>query len=80
MTTKNTNNTHIMYTPLWDLHTHDPQAAKFAEACCNDNTLVELRAASVVADETDCHNWDITPRQWRNAVDTAIAHLETVER
>jgi hypothetical protein len=47
----------------------------FAEACFNDNSIDELREAlkQRSADKTDCENWGITPTQWRESIEAALA-------
>jgi hypothetical protein len=46
----------------------------FSEACFNQNSENELREAlKHGADETDCRNWNITPEQWRGALESALA-------
>lgn len=46
----------------------------FAEACFNDNSIDDLVEAlhMEAADTTDCKNWQITPSQWRKAIEEAL--------
>jgi hypothetical protein len=49
----------------------------FAEACCDQNSLKELKDALVrEADETDMKTWNITEDQWREALEVAIIAIE----
>ena len=46
----------------------------FSEACFDQNSEDELRSAlNGDADETDCDNWGITPEQWRESIEAALA-------
>jgi hypothetical protein len=49
----------------------------FAEACCDQNNLKELKAALAgEADETDMKTWHLTEDQWRKALEVAIIAME----
>ncbi|MGB9938208.1 hypothetical protein [Methanosarcina sp.] len=49
----------------------------FAEACCDQNSLKELKAALAGdADETDMKTWHLTEDQWRKALEVAIIAME----
>ena len=46
----------------------------FAAACYDTNTAAELEAAlRGPANEQDCAEWGITPEEWREAVEEALA-------
>lgn len=47
----------------------------FSEACYNQNSEQELRGALALraADKSDCENWEITPTQWRQSIERALA-------
>lgn len=46
----------------------------FAAACYNTNTAAELEAAlQGHANEQDCAEWGISPKEWREAVEEALA-------
>ena len=46
----------------------------FAAACCDTNTAAELKAAlQGPANEQDCAEWGISPKEWREAVEEALA-------
>ena len=47
----------------------------FAEACYDQNSIVELREALAMpeADATDCEVWEITADEWRAAIEEALA-------
>ncbi len=51
------------------------ESGTFSEACYNDNSVTELQEAlaSRSADKTDCKTWGITPTQWRNEINLALA-------
>jgi hypothetical protein len=59
----------------------------FAIACCNDNTIEELSSIVIsvknganindIADQTDCAVWGITPAQWFDGIQAAIATIES---
>jgi hypothetical protein len=46
----------------------------FSEACYDQNSIAELTDALLQseADETDCRNWNISPAQWREAIQRAL--------
>jgi len=49
----------------------------FAEACCNQKNLKELKNALMEgADETDLKTWNLTEAQWREALGVAIIVIE----
>jgi len=49
----------------------------FAEACCDQNSLKELKAALAgEADETDMKTWNLTDDQWHEALKVAIIAME----
>ena len=49
----------------------------FAEACCNQNSLKELKEALAgEADETDMKTWNLTEDQWCEALEVAIIAME----
>ncbi|HWQ47649.1 MAG TPA: hypothetical protein VN414_01640 [Methanosarcina sp.] len=49
----------------------------FAEACCNQNSIKELKyALSGEADETDMKIWHLTEDRWRKALEVAIIAME----
>lgn len=46
----------------------------FASACYDSNTVAELEAAlQGPVDESDCKAWKITPEQWREQIQLALA-------
>lgn len=46
----------------------------FAAACYDSNTVAELEAAlRGPVDENDCKEWNITPEQWREQIQLALA-------
>lgn len=47
----------------------------FAEACFNQNSEDELRDSLNLgsADKTDCGSWNITPTEWRESIERALA-------
>jgi len=48
----------------------------FAAACYSGNSPDELRAArSEQPDAVDCRTWGISPEEWRNAIEAALADL-----
>ena len=48
----------------------------FAAACYNDNTIEDLEnALRGEADLTDCETWKLTPAEWREQIELALAHL-----
>jgi hypothetical protein len=51
----------------------------FAHACIEQNTLEELREARLYgpADEADCRVWGLTPEQWKQQLEQAIAYKES---
>lgn len=45
----------------------------FAEACYEQNSISELRAALYRdADQSDCEQWGLTPEQWREQIALAL--------
>jgi hypothetical protein len=49
----------------------------FAEACCDPNSLKELKnALAGKADETDMKTWSLTEDQWCKAIEIAIIAME----
>jgi len=49
----------------------------FTEACCNQNSLKELKEALAgEADETDMKTWNLTEDQWCEALEVAIIAME----
>ncbi len=49
----------------------------FAEACCDQKSLKELKdALAREADETDMKTWGLTEAQWREAIEVAIIAME----
>jgi hypothetical protein len=52
-------------------------AKDFAEACCDQNSLKELKGALAgEADEMDMKTWSLTEDQWRKALEVAIIAIE----
>lgn len=51
----------------------DKNTYEFAVACYNDNSIEELEGVATPedADPADCLAWDITPKQWVEAVSAA---------
>lgn len=48
-------------------------SASFAEACYDDNSIDELRAAlDGEADAGDCKEWGITENEWRDAINAVL--------
>ena len=49
----------------------------FAAACYDQNSIADLEHALTFAevDATDCATWKITPTQWREAIEDALAAL-----
>jgi len=50
------------------------QAAAFAKACYETNSLAELDTphAPADADDSDCADWGITPEEWSQALEVAL--------
>jgi hypothetical protein len=49
----------------------------FAEACCDQNSLKELKnALAGKEDETDMKTWSLTEDQWCKAIEVAIIAME----
>lgn len=52
----------------------DIPSNSFAAACFDQNTVAELEEAlQGAADESDCKAWNITPEQWREQIQLALA-------
>ena len=50
----------------------DTRVRAFADACY-ENALDELRAALAgPADAGDCRAWDLTPQEWRSAIELVL--------
>lgn len=51
------------------------QVKAFAEACYDTNSISELEEALNLeeADATDCQEWRVTPEEWRQAIQAALA-------
>ena len=48
----------------------------FAEACYNENSIAELKAASTNSpDKTDMLVWDLTEEEWRRNIILALSAL-----
>lgn len=48
----------------------------FAAACFNDCSIRDLeKALAGPVDETDCKTWNLTPAEWRDEIETALAAL-----
>lgn len=53
------------------------QSGTFAAACYDMNSAAELKAMLAGAvDANDCTEWNITPAEWREQIELAIAGLE----
>jgi len=52
----------------------DHQLTGFAAACFDTNSVPELIEGLVEqsADRTDCKQWGITPKQWRESIKQAL--------
>ena len=57
--------------------TLSPNAREFADACCAQSTIAELRKtlAAPTAEMADCRTWKITIREWRAACAVALSEL-----
>jgi len=65
------------YVELKDDEENVDNVKDFAEACCDQKSLKELKAALAgAADETDMKTWNITEDQWRKAMKVAIIAIE----
>jgi hypothetical protein len=52
-------------------------AKQFAEACCDDNNVAELKTfLSGKVDLLDCKTWKISEIEWRQAIEAAIVELQ----
>lgn len=60
----------------FEIHDLEGHVARFAEACFDQNSIDELRAALAGnADATDCKTWDITGHEWQLAINAALNAL-----
>jgi hypothetical protein len=59
--------------------TTEQRIRDFAEACYNQNSTAELKAALAGkrADRADCAEWGLTAAQWREAIGRALIAQET---
>lgn len=60
---------------MLDIRHLSKNAQGFAEACYDQNTIEDLKAAHAAgdADESDMEAWDISPQGWRDAIEAALA-------
>ncbi|MGB9131551.1 MAG: hypothetical protein WCB90_02920 [Methanosarcina sp.] len=62
---------------LKDEEENTDKVKNFAEACCDQNSVKELKEALTgKANETEMKKWNLTDDQWREALKVAIIAIE----